>query len=646
MYHDDHVLTGYSRYPTTLGHTVAIIQRSSHLFSLSQSGFVHVLHSLRKTASVLQKYYKVGRCALITEGGNSLTLLPLHGLSNVWEPVTADVKEFHEQFPGYISSKDGPPMAHNKLDAICASIQAVSRVFKPFNNRFDGTNDDTNLFARIVRGELSQWRVWEDDGHVAFLTPFPNTPGFTVLVPRKHLSSDIFSIDEDSYSALMVAAYKLATILKTTFKTSQCGMIFEGFEIDYAHVKLVPIHLADSKDQGWMNQKPLGVASFNEKYQGYVSSLDGPLSQNFGFLSISSLEIRKMFAGQALSPPKSWKVPSRQLSCVLQDPWYKSLFILQDMLFHTSVSFFHDNVAYRYCFVPTTTNSPSSPMGLGSDSEPVPIALLGQQTYLADSMQFALEYCLRIQDDLPGVYYLNTSFRGEDPDAMHLNQFYHVECELRGSFSEGISVAEQYIVKLVTVFLRDRKKTVERTVGTVEHLTSFLKHFRSNGHKLPQITLDEALNLSVMDNMCWKYVVPSDPGKGRVLTRTGEVKLIKYFGGAVWLTEMDHLSVPFYQAFKDETYMKARCADLLLGNGEVLGLGERHTEAKDVFKALRKHEVDPEEYTCYTDIRDQKPILTTGWGMGIERFLAWVFAHDDIRDLTLVPRMKGFSFAP
>jgi len=109
---------------------------------------------------------------------------------------------------------------------------------------------------------------------------------------------------------------------------------------------------------------------------------------------------------------------------------------------------------------------------------------------------------------------------------------------------------------------------------------------------------------------------------------------------------MDHLSVPFYQAYTDETCTKARCADLLLGNGEVLGLGERHTLSKDVLAALRHHQVSAEPYAWYMEIRDTKPVLTTGWGMGIERFLAWVLRHNDIRDLAIIPRMKGYSFAP
>lgn len=59
---------------------------------------------------------------------------------------------------------------------------------------------------------------------------------------RVHLSSDILSLEEQSYTMLMAAAHKVAGILMKTFDTQHCGMIFEGFEIDYAHVKLIPTH--------------------------------------------------------------------------------------------------------------------------------------------------------------------------------------------------------------------------------------------------------------------------------------------------------------------------------------------------------------------------------------------------------------------
>jgi hypothetical protein len=75
--------------------------------------------------------------------------------------------------------------------------------------------------------------------------------------------------------------------------------------------------------------------------------------------------------------------------------------------------------------------------------------------------------------------------------------------------------------------------------------------------KFPQITLTDALRLPEMDSRTWKHVVPSDHSKDRIITRVGELRLIKQFGGAVWLTEIDHLSIPSYQAYMDNTCTKA-----------------------------------------------------------------------------------------
>ncbi|RWA08957.1 hypothetical protein EKO27_g6154 [Xylaria grammica] len=631
---------------------VAAAGTSCALAAVDAEGNIVIEYDV-KNGSVLCQHYEVERCALVTEGNNCLSLIPLHGLTKDWKPIISDLKEFHETFPGYVSSKDGPMIAADTLDDVCLKVQKASGLTTPFNYRFDGDPCNTNLFSRIIRGELGQYRVWENEDHVAFLTPFANTPGFTVLVPRRHLPSDIFSIDKASFRKLMTAAHRVAAHLKDAFGVSRCGMIFEGFEIDYAHVKLIPIHTADVTYAPYSASGPspaapiTTVAPFQETYQGYVSSLSGPLCKDTESLAVSTLKMRsKHHVKTHILPPRSWGCPSSHRTTVLQHPWYQKLFFTQDAIFHASVAFFQKRLGYKYCFVPVTTNAVNSPMGLGSDSDPVPILFLGQKTHLADSMQFSLEYFLRIADGVPGVYYINTSFRGEDPDAMHLNQFYHVECELLGPFSEGIRVAETYVTNLVSTLLQDHKELVETVAGTTDHLVAFLEHHRSHDCKLSQITVDDALGLPIMDATCWKYILAPDPSRGRTITRAGELKLIEHFGGPVWLTEMDHLGGPFYQAFTDETRQKARCADLLLGNGEVLGLGERHVSAEHVRAALRQYEIPPGGYAWYGEIREQKAILTTGWGMGVERFLAWVFRHDDIRDMAIIPRMKGLSFAP
>lgn len=288
-----HLILGLSSYPNTLGHTVGTLKPSqTYLFSLNQTTFVEIMLTVRVVAAALCNFYNVYRCAFVADGGPLLSILPLHGLSNDWTPITSDTKEFHEHFPGYISSKDAPEMEKRRLDAICSTIQAASGISEPFNYQFNGDASDKNLFTRIVRGELAQWRIWEDEGHVAFLTPFGNTPGFTVLVPRAHLSSDIFSLDDESYSALVSAAYKVADVLKCAFATDRCGMIFEGFEIDYTHAKLIPIHKAPMHSGDTDVDSAMCEPRFDNKYPGYVTSLNGPKFGDFGRLSSDALSLR------------------------------------------------------------------------------------------------------------------------------------------------------------------------------------------------------------------------------------------------------------------------------------------------------------------------------------------------------------------
>lgn len=273
---------------------MAILKQSApNLFSLDQADFLKAMATIKSLGERLRSFYGVGRCALMTEGDHSLSIIPLHGLSREWKPIVSHTTEFHETFPGYVTSKDGPRMGSDRLNQIASSIRAETGLQEPFNYQFHGDGQDSNLFARLVRGELPQWRVWETNEHIAFLTPFANTPGFIVLVPRAHLASDIFSIEEKAYSKLMAAAHAVAGYLMSSFRAPRCGMIFEGFEIDYAHVKLIPVHGTDSLSETLSATHSIQEASFDETYQGYVTSLNGPLCKDQESLSADASSIRK-----------------------------------------------------------------------------------------------------------------------------------------------------------------------------------------------------------------------------------------------------------------------------------------------------------------------------------------------------------------
>ncbi|XP_070778982.1 uncharacterized protein [Enoplosus armatus] len=611
---------------------------ASSIFQLATPDFVAMLQGARAVSSLLCERLGVQRCALVFNPTPNqpaqIRLLPLHGLEPKWEPHLANEEEFHIYDPGYCTSKSGPRWDDEAL----AQVQAKIRNGLPTPNApscfdFFGDTSHDNLFSRIVRGEQQQWRVWEDSEHVAFLTPYPNTPGLSVVVPRKPLSSDIFKLEEADYKALILATYKVARLLEEALRAQGIALIFEGFEIDYAHAKLIP--LLPSPD----GTKPAELhPEYFQSYPGYVSSLNGPAADPDALKQIHSKITQ-------CRPPHSWEDPQSHSTLAIKNRWYRNLFQIQNTLFHSTVEYFHTCCQYSYALTPLTTDTISSPMGLGSDSEPVSVNLLGQDIYLADSMQFVLEYFLRFQENLPGTYYISPSFRGEDPDATHLNQFYHVECELLGDMDNAMSIAEGYLAHLTKSMLKKHSNMILNTAGTLTHVTAMLSKLDGKT-PLPRVPLDQAIPMMPSVD-CVEWVQDGQPQFGRKLTRKGERALIEQYGGAVWLTEMDHLGVPFYQAYVEGTgQCKAKAADLLLGLGETVGLGERHSTRDMVQEALRHHAVPEQSYKWYIDMRQVKPLHTSGWGMGTERYLCWLLQHDDIRDIHIIPRMKGMKYMP
>ena len=100
------------------------------------------MFALAKTAKTLRSRFNVQRCALVTNGGDTISVVPLHGLNEEWHSVTTEMKEYHDGYPGYISSKDGSTMENSRLDLIYSQIQAVSGISTPYNTLFDGNESD------------------------------------------------------------------------------------------------------------------------------------------------------------------------------------------------------------------------------------------------------------------------------------------------------------------------------------------------------------------------------------------------------------------------------------------------------------------------------------------------------------------------
>jgi diadenosine tetraphosphate (Ap4A) HIT family hydrolase len=130
---------------------------------------------------------------------------------------------------------------------------------------------DECLFCKIVKGNIPSRIIWEDNAHLAFLTPYPNTPGFTVVIPKIHHNSYCFSLDIVVYTDLMLAAKEVGLLLDARLGTQRTGLILEGMGVDHAHVKLFPMHGISQGE--WKPIKSNNPTFFNH-YEGYISSHD------------------------------------------------------------------------------------------------------------------------------------------------------------------------------------------------------------------------------------------------------------------------------------------------------------------------------------------------------------------------------------
>ncbi len=331
--------------------------------------------------------------------------------------------------------------------------------------------------------------------------------------------------------------------------------------------------------------------------------------------------------------PNIWKDKNSFYLKALDSDWYKLLVKLENLISVETTNFYCNEGMITMHF-PVTTGSISSPMGKGSDSLPVSVDLFGIRTYLADSMQFMLEYGCRLTDK--GVYYVMPSFRGEKADERHLCQFFHSESEIKGDLNDVMNLVDRYIKYLAKEVVNQLGEEIKNMVGDISHIEKIANY---NG-EFPRISFDDAETLLKEKDPVNidKYIEYNDGWRN--ITRAGETKVMELFDGVVWITNYDLLAVPFYQKI-DNDGKTAKNADLLMGIGETVGCGERHEDYNQLLESLEKHNVDESEYEWYVNMKKEFPLQTAGFGLGIERLLMWILKCDDIRNMQICLRFNG-----
>jgi len=126
-------------------------------------------------------------------------------------------------------------------------------------------------YCEIAKGLQPCHKIWEDDDFLAFLSIFPNTDGFTILITKEHFPAYIFDLPDDFLTKLIIAAKTVAKLLDTKLDdVGRTGLILESTGIDHAHIKLIPMH--GTKNINKWKPSPAFLDKYFKKYEGYLSS--------------------------------------------------------------------------------------------------------------------------------------------------------------------------------------------------------------------------------------------------------------------------------------------------------------------------------------------------------------------------------------
>jgi histidine triad (HIT) family protein len=109
----------------------------------------------------------------------------------------------------------------------------------------DGAYDDSNIFAKMIRGEAPCAKVYEDDDVMAFLDLFPQSRGHTLVISKTAQARNLFDMEPDALETLIVGVQKVARALRATLNpdglvVTQFNGAASGQTVFHLHFHVVP----------------------------------------------------------------------------------------------------------------------------------------------------------------------------------------------------------------------------------------------------------------------------------------------------------------------------------------------------------------------------------------------------------------------
>ena len=226
------------------------------------------------------------------------------------------------------------------------------------------------------------------------------------------------------------------------------------------------------------------------------------------------------------------------------------------------------------------------------------------------------------------VYCFGPTFRAEKSKTRrHLMEFWMVEPEVAfAELSDMMALAEKFLSFIVQRVLETRKAdlaVLERDTSKLERVVA----------PFPRVLYEEAVSL--LQKKGNPIQIGDDFGGDE------ETLLSNEFDRPAIIHRYPSAIKAFYMQNDPVRPELALCMDVLApeGYGEIIGGGQRIHEYDKLMARIREHKLPEEAFRWYLDLRRYGSVPHAGFGMGIERVVAWICGLDHVRETIPFPRM-------
>jgi asparaginyl-tRNA synthetase len=255
----------------------------------------------------------------------------------------------------------------------------------------------------------------------------------------------------------------------------------------------------------------------------------------------------------------------------------------------------------------------------------------GQTAYLTQSSQLYLETCL---PSLGDVFCVAPSFRAEKSlTRRHLSEYTHIEGELDFiTFTDLLEHLEKIICRVIEILFQD-----PQMAALVKELNP---GFKPPSRPFKRMKYADAIDWLV------RHGIPNEDGQphsfGDDIAEAAERKMTDILNVPVFLTHFPVEIKAFYMKKDDSDCRVTESVDVLMpGVGEIVGGSMRMENYDELMEAYQREGIGSEPYYWYTDQRKYGTSPHGGYGLGLERFLAWMCGRHTVRECCLYPRFTG-----